>query len=42
MGAWVYWRWWEPEGLDLMGARKRKAAAENREEERWKEEAEQE
>ena len=26
--AWVYWRWWEQEGLDLEGA-KEKAAAES-------------
>ena len=21
LGAWVYWRWWEQEGIDLAGAR---------------------
>ena len=41
-GDWVYWRWWEQEGLDLTWVRKRVAVAEDGEEERGREEAEQE
>ena len=41
-GAWVYLKWWEQEGINPAGVRKRAAAAEaraDREKERRREEA---
>ena len=37
-GAWFAWKWWEQEGIYLLGARARAAAAADREEEREGEE----
>ena len=37
-GAWVAWRWWEQEGIDIAGTRARAATAEDGEEERSGEE----
>ena len=42
MGAWVSWRWWEQEGLDLAGTREWVAAVEDGGEERGGEEADKE
>ena len=42
MGAWVSWRWWEQEGLDLAGTREGGAAVEDGGEERGGEEADKE
>ena len=36
-GAWVSWRWWEKEGLDLEGAKERAAAESDGEEVQGKE-----
>ena len=38
-GAWVSRRWWEQDGINLIGARDREAAAADGEEERIREEA---
>ena len=40
--AWVSWRWWDQERLDIGGAKERAAAVTDREEEKRREEAEQE
>ena len=42
LGAWVSWRWWEKEGLDLAGARDQAVETVGGEEERSGEEAVQE
>ena len=33
-GAWVFWRWWDQEGIDTRGARERAAEASDGEEEK--------
>ena len=40
-GAWVDWRWWEQEGIDLAVARERAVAAADRGDEREGEETDQ-
>ena len=34
-GAWVSWRWWDQEGIDLVGERQRAAAESGGEEEKY-------
>ena len=34
-GAWVSWRWWDQEGIDLVGERERAAAESGGEEEKY-------
>ena len=34
LGDWICWRWWDQDGLDLEGEKKRAAAASNREEDK--------
>ena len=41
-GAWISWRWWEQEGLDLAWAREQAVAATDREDERSGEDSEKE